>query len=236
VTPDPLPPVGILGGTGKLGAGLALRWAAAGIAVTIGSRDPERAATSAAALRASLPEGAARLEGAGNAVAADAPVVVAAIPTEGAAELVGDLAEQLTGRVLVSALSPLAFDAAGPRPGTVDGAPSAAELLAEVAPGASVVAGFHTVSAVTLRRADEPLDEDVLLCGDDDEAVARVASLVDDHLVGARAVHCGPLRLAATLESLTAVLIAVNRRHRSHAGLRVTRLGRDGSQVAGDGA
>lgn len=216
--------IGILGGTGKLGAGLALRWAAAGLPVTIGSRDPERAVTVAAELRADLPPGSASLEGAGNAVAAGHPVVVAAIPTGGADELVAGLADQLAGKVLVSALSPLAFDERGPRPGTVEGAGSAAELLAAAAPDAAVVAGFHTVSAVTLRRADEPLDEDVLLCGDDDEAMAAVAMLVDEHLDGARAVHCGPLRLAATLESLTAVLISVNKRHRSHAGLRVTRL------------
>ncbi|WP_052667926.1 NADPH-dependent F420 reductase [Nitriliruptor alkaliphilus] len=216
--------IGILGGTGKLGAGLALRWAAAGLPVTIGSRDPERAAKAASDLRAALPPGSASLEGAGNAVASGHPVVVAAIPTDGAADLVAGLADQLAGTVLVSALSPLAFDGRGPRPATVDGAASAAELLATTAPGAKVVAGFHTVSAVTLRRADEPLDEDVLLCGDDEAAVAVVTALVDDHLEGARAVHCGPLRLAATLESLTAVLISVNKRHRSHAGLRVTRL------------
>jgi 8-hydroxy-5-deazaflavin:NADPH oxidoreductase len=77
---------------------------------------------------------------------------------------------------------------------------------------------------VSLRRLDEALDEDVLLCGDDDAAIATVAALVDQHLTGSRAVHCGPLRLAATLESLTAVLISVNKRHRAHAGLRVTGL------------
>jgi 8-hydroxy-5-deazaflavin:NADPH oxidoreductase len=224
VAVEPVRSIGILGGTGKLGAGLALRWAAAGVPVTIGSRDAGRAADSAAELREALPDGAAALDGAGNAEAAAHPVVVAAIPTEGAHTLVAGLAGQLAGKVLVSALSPLAFDQRGPRPGVVEGAASAAELLAAAAPDATVVGGFHTVSAVTLRRADEPLDEDVLLCGDDDDAVARVAALVDEHLEGARAVHCGPLRLASTLESLTAVLISVNKRHRSHAGLRVTRL------------
>jgi 8-hydroxy-5-deazaflavin:NADPH oxidoreductase len=223
-TPQPVTRVGILGGTGKLGAGLALRWAAAGIEVTIGSRDPARAASVAADLCAKLPEGSATLDGAANAVAADRPVVVASIPTEGADTLVGDLADVLAGRILVSALSPLAFDARGPRPGEV-GAASAAELLATCAPDASVVGGFHTVSAVTLRRTEDPLDEDVLLCGDDDAAVAQVAALVDDHLDGARAVHCGPLRLSASLEALTAVLISINKRHRAHAGLHVTRLG-----------
>lgn len=221
---QPVTSIGILGGTGKLGAGLALRWAAAGLAVTIGSRDPARAATAAAALREALPGGAGRLDGSGNEDAAARPVVVAAIPTAGAYALVAGLAGQLAGRVLVSALSPLAFDDRGPRPAQVEGAGSAAELVASAAPEAVVVAGFHTVSAVSLRRTEEPLDEDVLLCGDDDEAVAQVATLVDDHLAGARAVHCGPLRLARTLESLTAVMISVNKRHRTHAGLRVAGL------------
>lgn len=221
---DRVTSVGILGGTGKLGSGLAVRWAAAGIDVTIGSRDPERAEATATELRGELPDGAGALEGAGNAEAATRPVVVAAIPTRGAGELVGGLAEQLTGRILVSALSPLAFDERGPRPARVDEADSAAELLAAAAPAATVVAGFHTVAAATLRRLAEPLDEDVLLCGDDDDAVARVAALVDDHLAGARGVHCGGLHLAAALESLTAVLISVNQRHRTHAGVRVTRL------------
>lgn len=216
------PAVGILGGTGKLGAGLARWWAAAGVPVTIGSRDAARAASVAAELRASLPEGAAPLEGLANADAAARPVVVAAIPSEGADTLVGGLAEVLAGRILVSALSPLAFDDRGPHPGQVDAA-SAAELLAASAPDATVVAGFHTVSAVSLKHLDQPLDEDVLLCGDDDEAVAQVATLVG-RLAGARAVHCGPLRLAGTLESLTAVLISINKRHRAHAGLRVTGL------------
>lgn len=221
---DPVTSVGILGGTGKLGSGLALRWAAAGLDVTIGSRDPARAETTAAELRGELPGGAGALAGAGNADAATHPVVVAAIPTRGARELVAGLADRLDGRILVSALSPLAFDERGPRPARLDGLDSAAELLAVSAPGATVIAGFHTVAAGTLRRLGAPLDEDVLLCGDDDAAVARVAALVDDHLEGARAVHCGPLRLAGALESLTAVLISVNQRHRTHAGVRITRL------------
>jgi 8-hydroxy-5-deazaflavin:NADPH oxidoreductase len=221
---DAAGPIGILGGTGKLGSGLALRWATAGVPVTIGSRDAARAAARAEELRGHLPAGAASIDGVANADAAALPVVVAAVPTEGAGELVGELAEQLDGAVLVSTLSPLAFDGRGPRPGSADGAASAAELLAARAPGARVVGGFHTVSAIPLRALDDDLDEDVLLCGDDDEAVAQVAALVDEHLPGARAVHCGPLRLAGTLEGLTAVLISVNRRHAAHAGVRISGL------------
>ncbi|MEX0836561.1 MAG: NADPH-dependent F420 reductase [Nitriliruptor sp.] len=217
------PDVGILGGTGNLGAALAQRWSSAGLRVVIGSRDPERAVTRAAELRQDLPAEAGSLTGGSNADAATAPVVVAAIPTEGAGELVAPLSEQLAGGVLVSTLSPLEFDADGPRPGRVE-AGSAAELLAAAAPSARVVAGFHTVSAVTLADLGRALDEDVLLCGDDEDALAEVAALVDDHLEGARAVVVGPLRLAVALEASTAVLISTNRRHRAHAGLRVTGL------------
>lgn len=210
--------VGILGGTGALGSALARRWATAGLTVMIGSRDPERARDRASELAA-----AGAVTGGSNADAADARVVVAAIPTEGAGDLVAPLSDRLAGKTLVSTLSPLEFDKAGPMPGVVE-VGSAAELLAAAAPAARVVGGFHTVSAVGLDHLDESLDEDVLLCGDDDDALAEVARLIDDHLPGARGVVVGPLRLASTLEGLTAVLIATNRRHRAHTGIRVTGL------------
>jgi 8-hydroxy-5-deazaflavin:NADPH oxidoreductase len=215
--------VGVLGGTGKLGSALARRWAAAGLTVTIGSRDPARAADRAAELGSDLPAGSGTISGGSNADAARAPVVVATIPTEGAGELVAPLATELAGNVLVSTLAPLEFDGEGPTPGRIE-AGSAAELLAAAAPSARVVAGFQTVSAVGLGHLGDDLDEDVMLCGDDDDALAAVAGLIDDHLPGARAVGVGPLRLAATLEGLTAVLISANRRHRAHAGVRVTGL------------
>jgi 8-hydroxy-5-deazaflavin:NADPH oxidoreductase len=215
--------VGVLGGTGKLGSALARRWAASGLSVTIGSRDPARAVDRAAEVSADLPAGSGAIVGGSNADAAEAPIVIAAIPSEGAGELVGPLGAQLAGSVLVSTLAPLEFDGDGPRPGTVE-VGSAAELLAAAAPSARIVAGFHTVSAVGLGDLDADLDEDVLLCGDDDDALAAVARLVDDHLPGARAVTVGPLRLASVLEGMTALLIATNKRHRAHAGVRVTGL------------
>lgn len=215
--------VGILGGTGKLGAGLAQRWARAGYAVTIGSRDAERAASRAAELRAGVPDAAGTLEGAANAVAAKAPLVIAAIPAEGAEELIGEIAAELDGAVLVSAVSPLRFDKQGPAPDVVEGAASAAEALSLRAPGARVVAGFHTVSAVSLAELDRPVDEDVPLCGDDEDALALVVDALG-HLDGARPVVVGALRLAPILEGMTAVLIGVNRRYKVHAGLRVTGL------------
>jgi 8-hydroxy-5-deazaflavin:NADPH oxidoreductase len=215
--------VGILGGTGALGAALARRLAAGGCTVTIGSREPSRAVDRAAELTAGLPADAGSITGGANADAATAEVVVAAIPTAGAGELVGPLADQLAGRVLVSTLSPLEFDGSGPRPARIE-AGSAAELLAAAAPTARVVAGFHTVAAATLGDLDRPLSEDVLVCGDDDDALEVVRQLIDDRLGGARGVVVGPLRLASVLEGMTAVLIATNRRHRAHTGVRLTGL------------
>lgn len=214
--------VGILGGTGKLGGGLALRWAASGVPVTIGSRDVGKATARAEELRDRLPDGAADLDGATNAVACEASVVVAAIPATGAGELIGDLASELAGRVVISAVNPLAFDGRGPRPVRLEGAASAAELLADRAPQARFVAALHSVSSVNLARLDTPLADDVLVCGDDEDAVAVAVAAIGR--LGVRPVTVGPLRLAATLEALTAVLLSVNRRHAVHAGLRLTGL------------
>jgi 8-hydroxy-5-deazaflavin:NADPH oxidoreductase len=214
--------VGILGGTGKLGRGLARRWRRAGVSVTLGSRDGDRAARTAADLVAEFPTSGATLTGASNAVAAAAPLVVAAIPFAHARDTVADVAEPLAGRVLLSAVSPLAFDDAGPHPTAVEGASSAAALLAGAAPDARVVAGLHTVSSASLSATDRELDDHVLMCGDDDDALAEAAAAVA--ALGVRPVVAGPLRLAATLEAMTAVLIGVNQRHRVHAGIRLTGL------------
>ncbi|MTV25676.1 NADPH-dependent F420 reductase [Nitriliruptoraceae bacterium ZYF776] len=218
--------IGILGGTGALGAGLALRWAAAGRPVVIGSRDADRATARAEELRGQLPETAGSLTGAENSRAAEAGTVVVSVPFASAAATVDGVADRLQDTVLVSAVVPLAFDGGGPHVAVVDGAGSAAELLAERAPEARVVGAFHSVAAAALADLSTPLEDDVLLCGDDDAAVDHVAELVRD-LDGAHPVPAGALRLAGPIEGLTAVLIGVNKRHRAHVGLRLTRLPRD---------
>lgn len=219
-------PIGILGGTGALGSGLALRWAAAGVPVVIGSRDPAKAEARASELREQLPAGSAELTGAPNATAAQTPVVVVSVPFASAESTVVAVADQLAGSVVVSAVVPLAFDRGGPHLAPIDGAASVAELLAERAPGSRVVGAFHSVAAGALTDLETPLEDDILLCGDDDEAVETVAGLVE-HLDGAHPVRAGALRLAAPIEGMTAVLIAVNKRYKTHAGLRLTRLPRD---------
>lgn len=225
-TPDPadLPArIAILGGTGKLGGGLARRWAAAGVQVTIGSRDGERAENRAFELAEGLPPGAAELTGGTNVAAADAAAaVVVAVPYDGAAALVTGLAGSLAGKLVVSAVNPLGFDAAGPHPLAVEGFGSAAEQLAAAAPDGRWTAALHSVSSVTLTDLDAPLDDDVLVAGDDESALSEARTVVA--ALGVRPVVVGPLRLAGTLEALTAVLIAVNKRHRTHAGVRLTGL------------
>lgn len=218
--------IGILGGTGDLGAGLALRWAAAGVPVTIGSRDPERARRRAVEFTEQLPAGSAPLDGAGNLDAARvADVVVVAVPFESSARTVASVAEALDDRILVSTVVPLAFDQGGPHIAQVEGAPSVAELLAAQAPTARVVSGFHSVAAGALTDLATPLDDDVLLCGDDDAAIATVAQLVE-LIDGATPVVAGRLRLSPPIEGLTAALIAVNKRYKAHVGLRLSRLPR----------
>jgi 8-hydroxy-5-deazaflavin:NADPH oxidoreductase len=119
----------------------------------------------------------------------------------------------------VSGAGPIVFRDG--RPGAAPGDISLAETAAEAAPGGRVVAGFHTVSARALARADEPLREDVLICGDDDDAKAKVAEL-GERLIEGRVVDAGRLEVARWLEPVTAVLLNVNRNYKANTGVRIT--------------
>jgi NADPH-dependent F420 reductase len=195
--------IGIVGGSGDFGQGLAERLRRLGHEVVIGSRTPRGDFVSNA-------EACRRSE-----------VVFLSVPPEGVEEMARDLAADLAGRVVVSVAAPVVFREG--KPAAAPGELSLAELAARAAPEARVVAGFHTVSAKLLADPDHVLDEDVLLCGDDREATEVVAGLADA-LVAGRAVDCGRLEVARWLEPLTAVLLNVNRRHRTNAGIRVTGL------------
>jgi NADPH-dependent F420 reductase len=211
-----------LGGTGDQGRGLARRFALAGHRVVIGSRAADRAATAAAELAASLPPNAGQVSGAANLDAAsDADIVVVAVPWEGHEALVAGVAPALDGKIVIDCVNPLGFDAQGPFALDVaDG--SAAEQAARLLPGSRVVAAFHHVSAVLLLDPDvATLDTDVLVLGDDREATDTVQALVAE-IPGMRGVYAGRLRNARQVEALTANLIAINRRYKAHAGLRVT--------------
>jgi NADPH-dependent F420 reductase len=209
--------IGVLGGTGDQGRGLARRLAMAGSRVIIGSREAGRAAAAAATIGSP-----SQITGAGNAdAAAAADVVIAAMPWEGHRELLASLAGVLDGKILIDCVNPLGFDARGAYPLPVDEG-SAAQQAAAVLPGTRVVGAFHHVSAVMLLDPEVgDLDLDVLVLGDDRQATDLVQALAA-RIPGVRGIYAGRLRNCGQVEALTANLVSVNRRYKAHAGLRIT--------------
>ena len=213
--------VAVLGGTGPQGRGLVRRWATAGVATVIGSRDAGRAAQVAAELAEAT---GGRVRGLANAdAAAAADVVVVAVPYEGHADLLEPLAGALAGKVVVDCVNPIGFDKQGGYPLDVPHG-SAAQEAAALLPDSVVVAAFHHVSAVVLNDPEvASVDTDVLVLGEGEhrEATDLVRALAEA-IPGVRGVYAGRLRNAHQVEALTANLIAINRRYRAHAGIRVT--------------
>ncbi len=214
--------VALLGGTGAQGSGLAYRFAGAAISTFIGSRSAERAATAAAEINADLGAGAAPVTGLDNAAAAErADIVIAAIPWDGHGELLASLRQSLQGRILVDCVAPLGFGKQGPYVLEVPEG-SAAQQAEQLLPDTRVVGAFHHVSAELL--ADRNLTEvegDVLVLGDDRDATDTVRALADA-IPGMRGVYGGRLRNCGQIEALTGNLIAINRRYKTHAGIRIT--------------
>jgi 8-hydroxy-5-deazaflavin:NADPH oxidoreductase len=209
--------IGVLGGTGDQGRGLARRFALAGHRVVIGSRDAGRAAAAADGLGCGP-----GVSGALNADAAEqADVVIAAIPWDGHKELLASLASQLTGKIVVDCVNPLGFDGKGAYALPVPEG-SAAQQAAAVLPDSTVVGAFHHVSAELLLDPEvERLDLDVLVLGEDRHATDLVAALAS-RIPGVRGVYGGRLRNCGQIEALTANLVSVNRRYKAHAGIRIT--------------
>jgi 8-hydroxy-5-deazaflavin:NADPH oxidoreductase len=220
-----LPPIPILGGTGALGAGLALRWAMAGAPVVLGSRSAERGSEAAAKIREKV-EGA-DVRGMDNAAAAaEAEIVFLTVPFRAQSENLQNLREALEpGQILVDCTVPLAAAVSGKATrslGVWQG--SAAQQAQEMVPeGVTVVGGLHTISAPNLADLGHELDEDVLLCGDRKADKARVARLIE-LIGGLRAVNAGALEMARIVEQLTPMLISVNIRYKAHAGIKLTGL------------
>jgi NADPH-dependent F420 reductase len=209
--------IGVLGGTGDQGRGLAYRFASAGNPVIIGSRSAERAVAAAETLHPGR-----GIRGMTNADAArEADVVIAAVPWDGHRDLLASLADILSGKIVIDCVNPLGFDERGAYPLPVPEG-SAAQQAALVLPGSRVVGAFHHVSAVVLLDADvEGIDLDVMVLGDDRAATDLVQALAG-RIRGARGVYAGRLRNCGQVEALTANLVAVNRRYKAHAGLRIT--------------
>jgi NADPH-dependent F420 reductase len=218
-------PVSIIGASGALGFGLAVRWGRAGIPVVIGSRDAGRAEEAAGRARAAVPDG--DFIGLENAEAAGrADVVVLTVPFRNQSETLTNLKGVLReGQLLVDTTVPLAAAVSGRATRTLGvWQGSAAEQAAEMVPdGVRVVSALHTVSAPVLADLDHPLDEDVLVCGDRKADRQVVVDLVE-RIEGLRGVHAGSLEMARIAESLTALLISINVRNKTHAGIKITGL------------
>jgi NADPH-dependent F420 reductase len=211
--------IGILGGTGDQGRGLARRFALAGHPVIIGSRRHERAQDAAVQI---AQETGNHVRGLANADAArESGVVIAAVPWEGHGELLSALAAELAGKIVVDCVNPLGFDQRGAYPLPVAEG-SAAEQAAALLPGSRVVAAFHHVSAVLLLDPEvDTIDLDVLVLGDDRHATDLVQALAA-RIPGVRGIYAGRLRNCGQIEALTANLVSINRRYKAHAGLRIT--------------
>jgi 8-hydroxy-5-deazaflavin:NADPH oxidoreductase len=218
--------VSVLGGTGALGRALALRLARSGRPVVLGSRDAARAEATAGELHELLAAADIRpqVDGATNAEAAAAgELVLLATPWDPSGESIAARRSALSGRLVVSCINPLGFDAQGPH-GLPVAEGSAAEQVAGLLPDSTVTAAFHHLSAPSLANLDKDLSgEDVLVCGDDAAARARVVDLAAE-VTGRPGVDVGARRQARVLEPFTAVLIAVNRRYKRRAGVLLTHV------------
>jgi 8-hydroxy-5-deazaflavin:NADPH oxidoreductase len=212
--------IGVLGGTGDQGRGLARRLSMAGQRVIIGSRDAGRAAAAAG-----MVGGPPQVTGASNEeTAASADVIVVAVPWEGHRELLAGLAGELAGKVVIDMVNPLGFDQHGAYALDVPEG-SAAQQAQAVLPDSTVVGAFHHISAVLLLDSEvNDLNQDVLVLGDKRAATDLVQALAD-LLPGVRGVYAGRLRNCGQVEALTANLVSLNRRYKGHAGVVITDLG-----------
>lgn len=206
----------ILGGTGALGSALATRWANAGYSVILGSRSREKAQAAASAARNE------RIRGTTNAEAANAAdVIVVAVPFASHDEVLDEIRNGARGKLVIDAVVPLQPPKVS-RVHIPDGTSAAQRAQQRLGPDVHVVSAFHNVSAASLRE-DAAIDCDVLVFGDNAAARESVVNLCE--ALGLRGIEGGPLANSVAAESLTAVLIGINRRYgASHAGIRITGL------------
>jgi NADPH-dependent F420 reductase len=220
-------PVSIVGATGALGFGLALRFGQQGVPIVIGSRDEGRALEAAARAAELVPQGS--FSGAVNSEAVQGtPIVILSVPFRNQSENLTNLKGALKeGQLLVDATVPLAAAVGGKATRTLGvWQGSAAQQAEEMVPaGVRVASAFHTVSAQHLSDLEHELGEDVLICGDSREDKAALAELVD-LIPGLRPVDCGPLEMARIVEQLTPLIISINVRNKVRAGIRITGLAR----------
>jgi NADPH-dependent F420 reductase len=216
--------IAIVGGAGELGLGLALRWAAAGADVVIGSREQAKAEAAAKRVKSAVPS--ATVAGLDNAQAAgDASMVVLAVPFSAQAETIKSIKGALRDKILVDTSVPLAAVIGGRSTRMIsvwEG--SAAQQAQGLLPGVTVLSAFHNVSAEALQDFSAAPDCDVLICGDSAAAKERLSALLN-LIPGLRPLDAGPLEMSRVVESITALLISLNRRYKvHHSGIRITGL------------
>jgi 8-hydroxy-5-deazaflavin:NADPH oxidoreductase len=212
--------VGVLGGTGPAGSGLAVRLASVGLEVTIGSRTKDRAQETVEALCARYPDRTFLLDAGDNKRAASADVVVLATPWDAAAVTAKSVAPQLAGKVVISMANALAkvgdeFQPLIPPRGSV------AASVQAILPASQVAAAFHHLPARELADIEHPVESDVLICSDHPEATATTAEIVG-LIPGCRALDAGKLSNAAPIESFAAVILQLNVRYKTRTAVRVT--------------
>lgn len=214
--------IALVGGTGPEGRGLATRFALAGHRVIIGSRRAARGAAAAIAVADSIPQQGDALSGTTNAKAvAAAEIVVITVPYEGHASTLESLRDALAGKTVIDAVVPVRFGS-GPHAVAV-AAGSATEEAAQLLPDSRVVGAFHTLPAQLLLDPTKPIEGDVLVTGDDDDAKRLVCALAEQ-IDGVRAVDAGPLRFSRFVEQITLLLIGINGRYDAHTGVRIAGL------------
>jgi len=214
--------IAFIGGTGRQGLGLALRFAVAGAPVVIGSRMAERAVAAAETVRTAVPGASVRGYENAEAVARSKRLVLT-FPFGGLASFLATGRAALAGKLVIDVIVPLTVRNGFFELTPVDGAASAGELIQQTVPAARVVSAFKNHSAETLQDIAAPLEGDVLLCGNDAGARAEVAALVG-LLPGLRAVDAGGIANARYLEAITALLLNLNRRHKARASIAILGL------------
>ncbi len=211
--------VGILGGTGPAGRGVAVRLASAGYSVVLGSRDGDRAATVAAGI---APRGQGTVRGATNEEAANCDLVVVATPWDSAVATVSALRTQLAGKTVISMVNALAREGRE----LVPLYPPRGSMAAQIAfalPASTIVGAFHHLPAAQMEDLDSGLNADVVIFADDDAARESVAGIVNE-MPGLRGVVAGSLSLAGAIEAFTAVCISINIRHKAHSYVKLAGL------------
>jgi hypothetical protein len=222
-----MPPekLAFVGGTGPEGLGLAVRFAAAGHAIVIGSRSLERAQEAAEKVRAKVPQ--AQVEGRVNQEAVEGgEIVFVTVPFAGHRDTLAALAPVIGAKMVIDVVSPLVFEG-GQIKALLVPEGSAAQQAQALLPGASVVAAFHHLDASSLMRIEKPLDADVVVCGDHPQAKLRTMALAEQ-IAGVRALDGGPLANSRYLEEFTAVLLSLNRNYKAHTALRILGIARGG--------